>query len=63
MNRVDRYERRSEIPMLLLAGAFLVAYAWPVLDPTLILISDLRSIFCRGPFGQRSQWTSGFGYG
>jgi len=33
MTRVERYERQSEIPMLLLAVAFLVAYAWPVLDP------------------------------
>jgi voltage-gated potassium channel len=35
MSRVERYERRSEIPMLLLAVAFLVAYAWPVLDSDL----------------------------
>ena len=35
MTRVERYERRSEIPMLLLAVAFLVAYAWPVLDSDL----------------------------
>lgn len=33
MTRVERWERRSEIPLLLLAAAFLVAYAWPVLDP------------------------------
>jgi voltage-gated potassium channel len=32
-----------EIPLLLLAGAFLVAYAWPVLDPR--LEPDLRSFF------------------
>jgi len=32
MSPVERYERRSEIPMLLLAVAFLVAYAWPVLE-------------------------------
>jgi voltage-gated potassium channel len=32
MTRVERYERRSEIPMLMLAIAFLVAYVWPVLD-------------------------------
>ncbi|MFC7489441.1 MULTISPECIES: potassium channel family protein [unclassified Knoellia] len=37
MTRVERYERRSEIPLLLLAAAFLVAYAWPVLDPRLDL--------------------------
>lgn len=32
MTRVERWERRSEIPLLMLAGAFLVAYAWPVLN-------------------------------
>jgi voltage-gated potassium channel len=32
---VERWERRSEVPLLLLAVAFLVAYAWPVLDPRL----------------------------
>jgi voltage-gated potassium channel len=31
-NRLQRWERRSEIPLLLLALAFLAAYAWPVLD-------------------------------
>lgn len=30
---VERWERRVEVPLLLLALAFLVAYAWPVLDP------------------------------
>jgi voltage-gated potassium channel len=30
---VERWEKTSEIPLLLLAAAFLVAYAWPVLDP------------------------------
>ncbi|WP_017584385.1 potassium channel family protein [Nocardiopsis valliformis] len=33
--RVTRRERRLEVPMLLLAGAFLVAYAWPVLESDL----------------------------
>ncbi|MDP3969096.1 MAG: potassium channel family protein [Nocardioides sp.] len=32
---VERWERRSEVPLILLALAFLVAYAWPVLDPQL----------------------------
>ena len=41
MTRVERYERRSEIPMLLLAVAFLLAYAVPVLDPN--LDPDLRA--------------------
>src|SRR3954447_24266279 len=40
MTRVERYERRSEIPMMLLAVAFLIAYAVPVLDPD--LDPDLR---------------------
>jgi voltage-gated potassium channel len=33
--RLSRWERTSEVPLLLLALAFLVAYAWPVLDPRL----------------------------
>ncbi|MFC7492102.1 MULTISPECIES: potassium channel family protein [unclassified Knoellia] len=41
MTRVERWERRAEVPLLLLAVAFLVAYAWPVLDPR--LDSDLQS--------------------
>ncbi|NUR05955.1 MAG: two pore domain potassium channel family protein [Nocardioidaceae bacterium] len=32
---LEQWERRAEIPLLLLAVAFLVAYAWPVLDPRL----------------------------
>src|SRR5262245_12425333 len=35
MTRLERWERNTEIPLLLLAAAFLVAYAWPVLDPRL----------------------------
>jgi len=35
VTRVERWERRSEVPLILLALAFLVAYAWPVLDPRL----------------------------
>ena len=35
MTRVERWERRAEVPLLLLAVAFLVAYAWPVFDPRL----------------------------
>ena len=30
---VHLWERRTEIPLLMLALAFLVAYAWPVVDP------------------------------
>ena len=33
MSRVEQWERRTEVPLLLLALAFLVAYVWPVLDP------------------------------
>lgn len=33
MSRVERWERRTEVPLLLLAFSFLVAYAWPILDP------------------------------
>ena len=39
-SRVQRYEKKVEIPLLLLAGSFLVAYAWPVLDEG--LNRDLR---------------------
>jgi voltage-gated potassium channel len=35
VTRVERWEQRSEVPLLLLAVAFLVAYAWPILDPRL----------------------------
>lgn len=35
MSRVEAWERRAEVPLLLLAVAFLVAYAWPILDPGL----------------------------
>ena len=33
MSRVERWEQRAEVPLLLLAAAFVVAYAWPVIDP------------------------------
>lgn len=35
MTSLARWERKSEVPLLLLAVAFLIAYAWPVLDPRL----------------------------
>jgi len=35
MTRVERWERRAEVPLLLLAVAFLIAYAWPVFDEQL----------------------------
>ena len=43
MSRVERWERRAEIPLMLLAIAFLVAYAWPVLDPR--MDPSIRSFF------------------
>ena len=42
MTAVQRWEKRAEIPLLLLAVAFLVAYAWPVLDPR--MSPDLRTV-------------------
>lgn len=33
--RVERWERRAEVPMLLLSFAFVGAYAWTVIDPSL----------------------------
>lgn len=42
MTSVQRWEKRAEVPLLLLALAFLVAYAWPVLDPR--LDADLRTL-------------------
>ena len=39
-SRVQRYESKVEIPLLLMAAAFLLAYAWPVLDEG--LNTDLR---------------------
>lgn len=39
--RVQQWEQRAEVPLILLALAFLVAYAWPVLDPR--LDPDLRT--------------------
>jgi voltage-gated potassium channel len=32
-SRVAKWEEKSEAPLLLLATAFLISYAWPVLDP------------------------------
>jgi voltage-gated potassium channel len=42
MTAVERWEKRAEVPLLLLALAFLGAYAWPVLDPR--LDHDLRTV-------------------
>lgn len=47
--RVEAWERRSEVPLLLLAVAFLVAYAWPILDPN--IDRDIES------FLQLTTWT------
>lgn len=35
MTRVQRWEKHSEVPLPLLALAFLVAYGWPVVHPRL----------------------------
>ncbi|WP_102158843.1 potassium channel family protein [Zhihengliuella halotolerans] len=35
LSRVERWERRTEMPMILLALAFVAAYAWPVIDTSL----------------------------
>src|SRR5665647_2697871 len=35
MTRVERWERRTDVPLILLALAFLVAYAVPVIHPDL----------------------------
>ncbi len=40
---METWEKTSEVPLLLLAGAFLVAYAWPILDPG--LHQDLDTFF------------------
>jgi voltage-gated potassium channel len=42
MTAVERWERRADVPLLLLAAAFLVAYAWPVVNTE--LDSGLRSV-------------------
>jgi voltage-gated potassium channel len=41
LSRVEKWEKTSEVPLLLLAAAFLVAYAWPILDPN--LSADLKT--------------------
>lgn len=38
---VEAWEKKSEVPLTLLAVAFLVAYAWPILDPR--MDRDLRT--------------------
>lgn len=46
MTRVERWERKAEVPLLILAVTFLVAYAWPVLNQRLntSLRDDLTTI-------------------
>lgn len=53
MTRVQRWERRAEVPLLLLAVALLVAYAWPVLDPR--LSPDLLTVLT---FASWSVWAA-----
>jgi voltage-gated potassium channel len=43
MSRVERWERKAEVPLLLLALAFLVAYAIPVLNTS--VDASLRTFF------------------
>ena len=43
LSRVEKWEKTSEVPLLLFAAAFLVAYAWPILDPN--LDPDLETFF------------------
>ena len=43
LSRVESWEQTSEVPLLLFAAAFLVAYAWPILDPD--LDPDLETFF------------------
>lgn len=45
MTRVERWERKAEVPLLILAAAFLIAYAWPVLNQH--MDSDLRSVLTK----------------
>jgi voltage-gated potassium channel len=33
---LERWERRSEAPLAIVAVLFLIAYAWPILDPQLV---------------------------
>lgn len=35
LSRRERWDRVTELPLTLAAGVFLVAYAWPILDPGL----------------------------
>jgi voltage-gated potassium channel len=35
MTHLERWERRSELPLVVVAGVFLAGYAWPILEPGL----------------------------
>jgi voltage-gated potassium channel len=35
MTHLQRWERRSELPLAVVAGVFLAGYAWPILEPGL----------------------------
>ena len=54
-SRVERWEKRAEVPLLLLGVAFVVAYGWPVLnprlDPDLQTFLDVVSWAVWGAFG------------
>jgi voltage-gated potassium channel len=59
MSRVERWEHRTEVPLLLLALAFLVAYAWPVIDPE--LDRDLRGFLFAGSWTLWAAFAADFG--
>ena len=42
-DRLIKWERSTEVPLLLLSAAFFIAYAWPVIDRS--ANSDLRGFF------------------
>ena len=46
--KVEDWEKRTEAPLLLLALAFIAAYAWPILDPR--LQPDLKTSLILGSY-------------
>lgn len=59
MTRVGVWERRTEVPLLLLAVAFLVAYAWPVIEPD--MSSDWRSVLAAASWSVWAAFAVDFG--
>jgi len=33
--RTERWERQAQVPMLVASACLVMAYAWPILDPTM----------------------------